>query len=222
MLKEFTRSLNKLEGNLTKPIAKELIKELKSSTKELNSLIGYKSNENKIIQIIALIKNIEKSHQENRIADAFTSISKIKDLTNQLQIQSETKLLTKKLKLPEEIKDEIFADIEELEKCFSASCYRSSIILCARILETALHRKYYELTKNDLLEKSPGIGLGKIIAKLKEKEIKFDPGITQQIHLINQMRIFTVHKKKERFNPTKSQTHAMILYTTDILEKLFK
>ena len=72
------------------------------------------------------------------------------------------------------------------------------------------------------MEKSPGIGLGKMIAKLTEKDIKFDPGLTQQIHLINQIRISSVHKQKDVFYPTKQQTQATILYTIDILEKLFK
>lgn len=123
--------------------------------------------------------------------------------------------------IPEDIKSDIKADINELNKCFNNQCYRSSIILCGRLLETALHRKYYELTKNDLLEKSPGIGLGNIIAKLKEKNIRLDPAITNQIHLINQIRIFSVHKKKEAFYPTKQQTQATILYTLDVLERLF-
>ncbi|MBW2988779.1 hypothetical protein KY358_00510 [Candidatus Woesearchaeota archaeon] len=123
--------------------------------------------------------------------------------------------------IPEEIRPDASADIAELNRCFSSSCYRSSIILCGRLLETALHRKYYEITGNDLLEKSPGIGLGNIIVKLKEKSIRMDPGLTNQIHLINQARIFSVHKKKEAFYPTMQQTHAAILYTLDILEKLF-
>ncbi len=123
--------------------------------------------------------------------------------------------------IPADISSDIKADINELNKCFNNECYRSSIILCGRLLETALHRKYYELTNNDLLEKSPGIGLGNIIAKLKEKNMQLDPAITNQIHLINQIRIFSVHKKKEAFYPTMQQTHATILYTLDILEKLF-
>ena len=90
------------------------------------------------------------------------------------------------------------------------------------MLEISLHRKYYEITKNDLLEKSPGIGLGKIIAKLKEKKVNIAPGLSQQIHLINQTRIFSVHKKSSTFTPNKDQTHAIILFTLDILEKLFK
>src|SRR3989344_5078897 len=112
-------------------------------------------------------------------------------------------------KIPKEIYDEVRADIDEIQKCFNAGCFRSAAILCGRILETALHRKYFDVTGNDALEKSPGIGLGKLVAKLAEKNIEFDPGMTQQIHLINQTRIFTVHKQQTPFYPSKEQTHAI-------------
>lgn len=123
--------------------------------------------------------------------------------------------------IPTDIKSEVSLDITELENAFNAGCYRASIILCGRILETCLHRKYFEATGNDLLEKSPGIGLGNLIAKISEKGITLDPGLTHQIHLINNVRIFSVHKKKEVFNPTKQQTYAMILYTMDVVGRLF-
>ncbi len=123
--------------------------------------------------------------------------------------------------LPPEITEEVEADIQEMRKCYDSNCFRSAVIICGRILETALHRKYFEATGIDALEKSPGIGLGKLIAKLLEKGVKLDPGLTQQIHLINQVRIFSVHTKNEAFQPTKIQTHAMILYTMDSLNKLF-
>ncbi len=125
-------------------------------------------------------------------------------------------------RLPAEIRDEIHADITELGKCFEAQCYRSSIVLCGRILETTLHRKYYDVIGKDILETQPGIGLGTMVAKLKEKNVHFDPAITQQIHLINQMRISSVHKKSDAFVPTKAQAHATILYTLDIVDKIFR
>lgn len=125
-------------------------------------------------------------------------------------------------RLPEEIRDEIHADITELGRCFDAACYRSAIVLCGRILETALHRKYFEVIGKDILETQPGIGLGTLVAKLKEKNVNFDPAITQQIHLINNIRISSVHKKNEPFIPTKAQAHATILYTMDIVERMFK
>jgi hypothetical protein len=74
-----------------------------------------------------------------------------------------------------------------------------------------------------LLEKSPGIGLGNLIAKLKEKGFdieKIDPALQQQIHVINQVRIAAVHKKNYLFIPTKEQAEAIILYTFDIVQKL--
>jgi len=125
------------------------------------------------------------------------------------------------LNLPIEIKDDIFFDLAEIERCFNAEAYRSSMILCGRVLETALHRKYYDSTGKDLLETSPGIGLGSIISKLKESGIEIDPAITQQIHLINNVRIFSVHKKQAPFQPSKEQAQATVLFTIDILKKLF-
>lgn len=125
------------------------------------------------------------------------------------------------LKLPFEIKDDVFFDLTEAERCFRAEAFRSAMILCARILETALHRKYYDMTGKDLLETSPGIGLGNIIGKLKEAGIEIDPSLSQQIHLINNVRIFSVHKKQAAFQPSKEQAQATMLLTIDILKKLF-
>jgi len=151
------------------------------------------------------------------------TIKQILNLTKQLNFPKTDLEKTFQIpnNLPQEINSDIKADINELNRCFNNDCFRSSIILCGRLLETALHRKYYETTNNDLLEKSPGIGLGNIIAKLRDKQVPLDPALTNQIHLINQVRVFSVHKKKEAFYPSKQQTQAAILYTLDILEKLF-
>jgi hypothetical protein len=124
-------------------------------------------------------------------------------------------------KIPEEIKNDVEADLIELEKCFNHECYRSCVILCGRIIEVCLHAKYFQATGFDILEKNPGIGLGTLIAKMEEKNIKLDPGLTQQIHLINNVRIFSVHKKQRTFYPSKEQTQAIILYTKDVINRLF-
>jgi hypothetical protein len=125
-------------------------------------------------------------------------------------------------KIPADIKEDVTADLYEIQKCIKAECYRSAVVLCGRVMETALHRKYYEATGNDLLEKAPGTGLGTLIAKLSEHGVKLDPGLPNQIHLINQIRVFSVHTKKETFTPSKTQAEAIVLYTLDILDKLFK
>lgn len=127
----------------------------------------------------------------------------------------------KKPRLPFEIHDDVSADLDEIRRCMEGNCYRSAVILCGRVLETALHRKYYDVTKNDLLEKSPGIGLGNLIAKLNEQGVKLDPALGNQIHLINQVRVHSVHQKQNAFAPSQAQAQAIVLYTTDVLEKLF-
>ena len=195
-----------------------------NSSSELNSLIiADKSNEQYIRIINLLLSDIEEFYRKDDIEKIEQALKKI------IAVYLQTKLPENEISsqinikiIPEQIRADFRADMQELEKCFISGCYRSAIMLCGRLLEIALHRKYYEITGHDILEKNPGIGLGKIIAKLNEKNIKFEPGLTQQIHLINQLRISSVHKQKDAFYPTKQQTHAMILYTTDVLEKLFR
>jgi len=165
-------------------------------------------NRSVITKIISLsddpVKNI------NELIDL---VSSIEDQTKQLKITIPN--------LPQEIKAYVAADLREIEKSFNSGCYRATIIVLARVLEACLHRKYFEVTGFDILEKNPGIGLGKLIAKLSDKNVEFDPGLTQQIHLINQVRIHSVHVKKRAFNPSAQQAYAMVLYTMDIVEKMF-
>ena len=177
-------------------------------------------------KIIPIIEQIERDIKElEKIAELE---KEIKDFEKeaaaaplQKEIKGNVKLSFEIPELPEEIEENIQADVDELERCYSAGLYRSSIILCGRIIETALHRKYFEVTGNDALEKEPGIGLGKLIARMSEKSIRLDPGLPQQIHFINQVRIFSVHTKQQAFKPSKNQAQATILYTMDVLAKMF-
>ena len=198
------KNFKRTRKNYNLSLVKSSLQKMKSillseNNQELSSLLYFKTKDKE-----SMIDALEKIDTLNNDAPV-----KIKEISFKLP------------KLPTDIKSDITADIDELESCFNADCFRSSIIICGRILETALHRKYYETTGVDLLEKAPGIGLGKIIAKLKERNIETEPGLTQQIHLINQVRIFSVHKKTTIFTPTQKQTHAIILYTLDVLGKLF-
>ncbi len=195
------------------------LKLVKSDSLELPQLTKHDiGNQPYINQVLELIPELDNKD----LTKLDKTVKKLVNITKRMDFpKKELEKIFSITNVPEDISSDIKADIEELNKCFNNGCYRSSIILCGRLLETALHRKYYSTTKNDLLEKSPGIGLGNIIAKLKEKNVSLDPALTNQIHLINQVRVFSVHKKKEAFYPTKQQTHATILYTIDILEKLF-
>ena len=67
------------------------------------------------------------------------------------RVQEKPSMSFKIPNIPSDIAQEMEADISELSRCFSQNCYRASIILCGRILETALHRKYFEATGLDIL-----------------------------------------------------------------------
>lgn len=202
---------------------KNSFNELKKNSFLLNDLVKFdSSNEENILKINVLLKEFENFYKNNELDKISPILDEINALITKLKVPAEAEKMDFRIKnIPEEIISDIKMDLDELEKCFSSECYRSAVILCGRLLETALHRKYYELTGSDMLEKNPGIGLGKIIAKLDEKNFNFGPGLTQQIHLINQVRISSVHQKNDAFYPTKKQAHAIILYTIDTLEKIF-
>lgn len=168
----------------------------------------------RIDSVMKIIKEIDSYSNKG------ASASRILELISGMGSPSSERLARPK-KLPLDIRDEVIADIEEMEKCLQAGCLRSTVILCGRLLETALHRKYFEVTGNDALEKSPGIGLGNLIAKLKEQNVELDPALTNQVHLINQVRISSVHVKKDAFRPSAQQAQAIVLYTMDILGRIF-
>lgn len=118
-----------------------------------------------------------KLYKENKLSEMLPVLDEIKGREKE-EKKDKLKAGFSIPRVPFEIKEEVNADLAELHKCFENGCYRSTIILCGRILETALHRKYYEITGRDILETSPGIGLGNLVAKMKELQFNFDPGIS--------------------------------------------
>ncbi len=195
-------------------LLKEGIKENLKNSKEINQKIDAYLKEKKYSELKSFLKTIE-----NKV-NAFEELDSDEENT-QKKTTSLTQAFRLPKKIPDAIKDEMLADIEEMKKCFENECYRSCMIICGRLLETALHRKYFEVTNNDILETNPGIGLGTLIAKLHEKNVEFEPGLKEQIHLINQVRIYSVHKKSKVFIPSKEKTQAVMFFTLDVLNKIF-
>lgn len=188
-----------------------------SDIKLLNKRLAELENE----QARALAAQLTKHFDTDNKEEMLRALAEIRKTSLAKENMPKDELDLNLPELPADIKDEAEADIKEMRRCYAAECYRSAVVLCGRLIETALHRKYYDATGNDILEKSPGIGLGNLIAKLNEKGIQLDPGVAQQVHLINQVRIFSVHKKQRAFYPSKAQANAIILFTLDTLEKLF-
>ena len=182
----------------------------------------HRDQQSTIAQISTQLQKLYSAYDENNFKTVQSAFNTLQELTSAIpKEEPDERLDLDPEVIPAEIQSDMKADIDELKRCFNHECFRSCIILCGRILETVLHRKYYEVTNNDLLEKSPGIGLGNLIAKLRDKEVQLPPGIANQIHLINQARISSVHKQQEAFYPTKAQTEAVMLLTMDTASQLF-
>ena len=204
-------------------------KEIEKSMKRIEALLSESFVSANPVEKVNLIKVNEQVKEMKKIINArnflesVVLIEQIFDAVPNIHI-SEDDLPKSEFMLPHiprDIYSEVKSSFDELLKCYEHNCYRSSLILCGRILEIALHKKYSEVTGYDLLEKSPDIGLGNLVLKFKEKNIPLDPGLSNQIHLINLLRIASVHKKKQNFSPTKTQAQATILYMLDTLKKLF-
>jgi len=192
--------------------AKYIVDGYKQNLSRLQNLINNPSVPSRVNELLRLL-SVSDIQNNKKVVD---ELIKFEDVEIAPQ-----KTTIKIGKIPEEIRNEVKADLDEVEKCFNHACYRSCVILCGRIIEVCLHAKYFKEIGFDILEKNPGIGLGKLIAKMAEKGIKLDPGLSQQIHLVNNVRIFSVHKKQRTFVPGKQQTEAIMLYTFDVIEKLF-
>ncbi|MEM4244905.1 MAG: DUF4145 domain-containing protein [Candidatus Nanoarchaeia archaeon] len=188
-----------------------------SLTREIND----ESSKNKLMDVLDALNQLDKLYIVGDLKGMLKIVQQVKVTAERISIQKKETLNIRMPYVPQEIRNEVNKDIEDMKKCFENGLYRSAVIMCGRVLETALHRKYYEITGVDILEKNPGIGLGTLVAKLTEKNVRFDPGVTQQIHLINNVRVFTVHKKQEVFEPTREQAYATILFTIDVVNKLF-
>ncbi|MBD3259632.1 DUF4145 domain-containing protein [Candidatus Woesearchaeota archaeon] len=193
---------------------------------KLNELLGHVNGlektdtvleaANLLLETIDLYSNNPDQEELNK------RIERLEQLFDNIDFKEKQNFKFELPPIPAVIKSELLSDIKEMQLCFDSGCYKAAVILSAKILETALHRMYYEKTSKDLMETSPGIGLGKMVAKLSEHGIELGPGINEQIHLINKVRISSVHKQSKVFNPSKEQAHATILFTIDILNKIFK
>jgi len=216
------------QANYYKNVAKGKISGMKD---EMSLLLQKPDQLNHAHKALTIIKEMEEIYdsaypKEDKKRRLNRKVEELAGILEKLDIKDEPQEFEKNyLKLPElpmEIESEVVSDVKEMRRCFDSGCYKASTILCGRILETALHRLYFEKTNSDLLETSPGIGLGKIISKLFENGISLGPGINDQIHLINNVRISSVHKKKDVFNPSKEQTQAIMIFTIDVLNRAFR
>jgi len=142
------------------------------------------------------------------------------ELKGSMILEEELKFEIDLDKIPDEIKEELIADIDDVKKCFQNKSYRGSLTFCGRIIELILGRKYFEKTGDDPLEKRWTIGV--LIEECKKVGIANEPGLENLAKLINETRISSVHVKKILYLPTPEETKSLIELTNSILQRFFK
>lgn len=125
------------------------------------------------------------------------------------------------IKIPEEIRGSLLADVEEMKNCFRIGSYRATLMFSGLILETLLARKYFEKTGKDLLQES--WRLGPLLGKCKDENIiTSNDEIFDFANIINKTRIKSVHKKSDIYIPTPEEATSVVGLTNSTLKKLFK
>jgi hypothetical protein len=163
-------------------------------------------------------RNVEETKTEFLDQDIRTLRVLISEISGSLLIE-QTMFLLDFSSLPQEIREEIKLDFEDLRKCYSVGAFRSAIGMCGLILETILSRKYFEETREDLLEQN--LTLGRIIGKCVEAHVIDDPAIGDICNLINRSRISSVHASHSSYRPREDQAKSLIEFTISLVKKLF-
>ena len=119
----------------------------------------------------------------------------------------------------ENVKYDISLSYNEAIKAYLNRLYISSIVLCGKVIEIAIHFLYEKNNNEELLDKYPGIGLGKALGKLRKQGFKFPEEIDSTVNLINKYRNAYIHKKTASVMPNDTQAEAIILLVKNFLTK---
>lgn len=120
---------------------------------------------------------------------------------------------------PQEILEELKLDFQEIRNCYYNDAFRSAIIMCGRILELLLSRKYFEVMKIDPLEQN--LFIGTLIRKCFEDNVINEPSLGHMSNLINSSRIDSVHNTRRVYVPSREETKTVIEFTIGLLGRLY-
>jgi hypothetical protein len=163
-------------------------------------------------------RNVEETKTEVLDEDIRTLRASLSEISGSVLIE-QTMFLFDFSSIPQEIRDEVKSDFEDLRKCYSVKAFRSAIGMCGLILETILSRKYFEVKGEDLLEQN--LTLGRIIGKCVEDDVIDEPAIGDICNLVNRSRISSVHLSRRPYRPREDQTKSLIEFTISLVKKLY-
>lgn len=215
----YTHSLLTIKENLIKlrrklrrlPETTKDDTEEKLETKELinTMLFSIREREN----------NVEETETEILIEDMRNLRSVFSELSGSLPIE-QIMFLVDFSNLPQNIREEVKLDFEEVRKCYYAGAFRSAIGMCGRVLEVLLARKYFDGRGIDPIEQKWKMGL--LIRKCFEDNVINEPALGDMCNLINKSRISSVHSTKRPYRPEQDDTKSIIEFTIGLVKKLFQ
>lgn len=121
--------------------------------------------------------------------------------------------------IPQEIRDEVEIDFDEVRRCYSVEAFRPAIGVCGRILELFLARKYFESRGVDPIQEKWMIGT--LLRKCAEEGVVTEPHLLDVCNLINRTRIDSVHSTHRIFKPSPEETKSIVEFTIGLGKRLF-
>jgi hypothetical protein len=120
---------------------------------------------------------------------------------------------------PQEIREETKLDFEEMKICYNEGAFRSAIMMCGRVMELLLAKRYFDSTTVDPIEQKWPLGV--LIKKCYEHNVITEPAVGDMCNFINHFRIGSVHSLHTIQRPIQEETKSVIEFTIGLLKRLY-
>lgn len=218
-LVEYTHSLLTTKENLI--TLRRRVRRLPETTRED---VEEKEEANELIEVMLLTvrereRNVEETDTEVLAEDVKNLRSAFSELSGSLPIE-QIMFLVNLANVPQDIREEIRLDFEEIRKCYYAGAFRSAIGMCGRVLEVLLGRKYFEQRSVDPIEQK--WTLGHLIQRCFAEGVINEPALGDICNFINRSRIGSVHRTRRLYRPEENETKSLVEFTVGLIRKLFQ
>jgi hypothetical protein len=217
-LLEYSHSLSAIKENLVKLRRKlrrlpDMTEEDAEDKAEVNDLI-----EDMLASIRERERKIEDARTEVLDTDVINLRSIFSEISGSLPIE-QIMFLVDLSRVPQEIREELRLDFDEMQTCYNAGAFRSTLGMCGRVLELLLARKYFEGTGVDPVEQKWNIGL--LLRKSFEDNAISDRAIGDICNLINRSRVDSVHSTNRLYKPSQDEAKPIIEFTISLVKGFF-
>jgi hypothetical protein len=217
-LLQYSHSLSVIKENLVK--LKRKLKKLPNTTEEdaedtaeANDLI-----EDVLANIRERERTIGKTKTEVLEEDVIDIRSLVSEISGSIPIE-QIMFLTDLSGIPQEIREELRLDLEEMQICYNSGAIRSTLGMCGRVLELVLARKYFDATEIDPIQQKWNIGI--LIKKSLEEHVINDQAIGDICNLINRSRIDSVHSTTRLYKPSQEEAKPLIEFTMNLVKNFY-